>query len=429
MKRLILIFTLIATTILPQAQFATAATNRDKAHVVNRTEFDDEKDDWGACGGGPAPTLPGGAPPGGDNEPQVWAALIATGIQPYQAAGIMGNMMSESGFDPHVIEGGAHSLNPADAGSRGYGLVQWTPGAKLIPYLNSQTPNITNEVAALMSQLLGQGPSAEKFAGDKFFGAASLPEATLAFEIYYERHAGPPQPARITQAEAFLAKYAPGAPSNGVGTRPGGLPGNGGTSNSGTCPTNSNAGCNGGDTVLAVPAGGKGTPTCYFNQAALSGGNYDWGLCGCLPTSNLIIRSTLDNNAKLDPVSVLDGLRSKGGIWSDGCSGVTSGSVAYLTSSGYTVDTVLAERRVMTDGTLANITQKLGEGYLILSHTSTSIDSAGTKPSPGHFVVIHAVDAQGNFYVANPGDRADNNKPISPDRIKVWLDMAIAVRK
>lgn len=148
-----------------------------------------------------------GATVGGAGELAVWKNLRAVGMSAIQAAGVMGNMQSESGFNPFIIQGGGTSTNPADAGGGGYGLVQWTPGAKLIPYLHGQAPSVATEIAALAAQLSGQGPSPEGAAGGMLRAATTPQGAALAFGLGYERYAGGVQGARSGQADAIYAQY------------------------------------------------------------------------------------------------------------------------------------------------------------------------------------------------------------------------------
>lgn len=184
-----------------------------------------------------------------------------------------------------------------------------------------------------------------------------------------------------------------------------------------------------GDKTLRVPSGGTGLNVCNYKQSALSGGGYNWPGCGCLPTSVLNIRATMEKSPTMDHVAVLNGLKNSGGVYSDGCSGVIGGAVSYLKAQSYTVTTIQGRGGAINDSTLNKVKDMLGQGHLILAHTSVSVDSAGQSPSPGHFLLVHAVDAQGNFYVANPGSTADNGKPVSPARMKAWLDEFIAVKK
>lgn len=151
-----------------------------------------------------------GVAPGeyGSSAHGVWNAMLAAGFSKKLAAGIMGNMQSESGFDPFIVQGGGHSMNPAAAGEGGYGLVQWSPGSKLIPYLHGQPPSVASEVNALAAQLSGKGPSPERAAGSALRRASTVAEAARLFETEYERHAGAAQPGRVAQAQAIHRKFA-----------------------------------------------------------------------------------------------------------------------------------------------------------------------------------------------------------------------------
>lgn len=185
-----------------------------------------------------------------------------------------------------------------------------------------------------------------------------------------------------------------------------------------------------GENGLRVPQGGTGTNICYFNQASLTGGNYNWPGCGCLPTSSYMIQATFEKKPELSNVEVLNGIRAKGGVWSNGCDGVVGGALRYYRETlKYEVQVISQHRAAATDAHLSKVVELLGQGYLILTHTSNAVDSAGKRASAGHFLVIHAVDAEGNFYVANPGAQADNNKAVTPERMKAWLDGFYAVRK
>lgn len=206
----------------------------------------------------------------------------------------------------------------------------------------------------------------------------------------------------------------------------------------GTLPT-PNAipgGCSGGVSgecgthALNVPQGGSGVNVCYFNQADLAGPGFNWPGCGCLPTSSLMIRATMEKNPQLSNNDVLTGLRAAGGVYTDNCSGVIGGAISYFRNSlKYDVQTIMSRGGAVSDDILTKVKEKLGQGYLILTHTAVSVDSAGTHGTDGHFLLIHAVDAEGNFYVANPGARADNGKAVPPARIKTWLNEFYAIKK
>lgn len=57
---------------------------------------------------------------------QVWDFLVSRGWTKQSVAGILGNIQSESSLNPDIW-----------SGDGGYGLVQWTPGSKLIDWCNS----------------------------------------------------------------------------------------------------------------------------------------------------------------------------------------------------------------------------------------------------------------------------------------------------
>lgn len=60
-----------------------------------------------------------------ENKKAIWSYLIQAGYSDEAAAGIMGNMSVESGFDPNRYQG---DIKPSQfvKGQTGYGLVQWT---------------------------------------------------------------------------------------------------------------------------------------------------------------------------------------------------------------------------------------------------------------------------------------------------------------
>ena len=73
---------------------------------------------------------------GGDNETKVWNYFIARGLTPVAAAGAMGNIKGESGFDPFLTEAG---------GGGGWGLIQWTPATA---FDNDKPDDTPDEVVA-----------------------------------------------------------------------------------------------------------------------------------------------------------------------------------------------------------------------------------------------------------------------------------------
>ena len=148
----------------------------------------------------------------------VWKALMSTGyFTKRQAAGVMGNIQTESGgtFDPNIVQGMTYAPTPAGI-TAGYGLVQWTPGTKLIPYIGEGTvATVANEIDALVAQLQGKGSSPEGAAGTALLGTRTVAAAARSFMLDYERPADQSESAiapRVSQAQGWYERFA----ANGV---------------------------------------------------------------------------------------------------------------------------------------------------------------------------------------------------------------------
>lgn len=119
-------------------------------------------------------------------------------LSPVQAAGVIGNMVVESGLLPQRLQGtGADKITTAEqylqSGSgAGWGLVQWTPGGKFINATDPETKkpahtvaeanNIGTQIAFVWAQLEGKTSIPEKRAGDDLKRQTDLREAVLAFQ-------------------------------------------------------------------------------------------------------------------------------------------------------------------------------------------------------------------------------------------------------
>lgn len=97
-----------------------------------------------ASGGGTVTQLSGS-----DNRQKIWNYLTARGLSPEQAAGVMGNIQSESGstFSPTIQEFGQVF------GKGGYGIVQWTNSSALPGGRRDHVVSVlTNAFPQLMAQ-------------------------------------------------------------------------------------------------------------------------------------------------------------------------------------------------------------------------------------------------------------------------------------
>lgn len=180
-----------------------------------------------SCGTGGA-SIPNGTPE--QNGKAIFDYLTAPGrLTPFQAAGVIGNMVAESGLSPQRLQGtGLATITTAEeykaSGSvAGWGLVQWTPGSKFINNASSVAAANTlgTQIAFVWDQLEGKTPIPEKRAGDELKATTTLEEAVLAFQgntkaggkyFGYERPAdqsGTVQD-RTTNARVALTTYGSG---------------------------------------------------------------------------------------------------------------------------------------------------------------------------------------------------------------------------
>lgn len=154
------------------------------------------------------------------NEQLVWQTLLAEGATPVQAAGIMGNIQNESGFDPEYN-------NP----SQGIGLIQWIgsylTGSNPVP---RPTGNIQADIQAQVKYLASTG-------GLKAASGATPKEAGQNFAMKYERctDCGPGGSQTVARGNNAQAIYQQAIAGN-WGTTPGTPAGSGSSSSSGSLP-------------------------------------------------------------------------------------------------------------------------------------------------------------------------------------------------
>lgn len=190
----------------------------------------------------------GGALTGCDNAEIIWNYLLGKNVAgraltPQQVAGIMGNMQAESGFNPKRVQSTPTpegDLDSPPAGSRGYGLVQWTPGTKIMTDFNRLratfapapvTPGyIGFQLTLLLEQLNGQSAIPEAAAGRDLVAQTSTSSAAVSFLTKYERAGVPRTAERIQFAQDIFTRFSTGGgcPDGAVGG--GGAGGGGGGS-------------------------------------------------------------------------------------------------------------------------------------------------------------------------------------------------------
>jgi cell wall-associated NlpC family hydrolase len=113
-------------------QVSALSPDQINLYKANVTRFDVANCSSGDCCPGGGASSGSTTLVGKNNEEKTWNYFKAKDLSDEQTAGIMGNLMQESHFDPQIIEGGGRSKDPNDAGGGGWGLIQWTPGSKVI---------------------------------------------------------------------------------------------------------------------------------------------------------------------------------------------------------------------------------------------------------------------------------------------------------
>lgn len=163
---------------------------------------------------GCSPTLTGS-----DSEQKTWNYFKDKGLSDEQVAGIMGNMQQESHFDPLIMQIGGKSQDPYDAGSLGWGIIQWSgnngprsTGDKVTSLYEAS--GLTDPIYELSTQLdLVWGHMQNKppitrgdFSLDDFKKIADEKQAALYFTYHIEAGTDPGG-IRETNASDILMKY------------------------------------------------------------------------------------------------------------------------------------------------------------------------------------------------------------------------------
>ncbi|HEX8390341.1 MAG TPA: phage tail tip lysozyme [Candidatus Saccharimonadales bacterium] len=159
---------------------------------------------------------------GKDNLEKIYNHFIGRGLSPEQSAGIIGNISVESGGDPTIIQGGAHTKDPSGI-SAGWGIIQWTPGSKIIGLL--KTAEIKTPVYLLKTQLEmvwwhmnNTSPTGVKNMYEKYQTITDVAEATRVYEDEMEGAGIPHIETRIERANEALRKYGGGSGESSAGT-------------------------------------------------------------------------------------------------------------------------------------------------------------------------------------------------------------------
>jgi murein DD-endopeptidase MepM/ murein hydrolase activator NlpD len=175
---------------------------------------------------------PGGDLSGSNNIQKAFNYLVSQGWSKEQAAGIVGNMISESGVEPLKLNDGTATgtkTQPADAVSKpsAWGIVQWYPAKKIIVAsrnlgVDDKTiGTLAYQLDFLNKQLHGQGPVALKSVGDAMKATTTVDEAAYVFaekfEIFTNNPNDPEYARRQANARHVFSTFAGTAPADPKG--------------------------------------------------------------------------------------------------------------------------------------------------------------------------------------------------------------------
>lgn len=194
-----ILFALVLLIPLP----GQAISSKDLHAVIYDTSFYDATDVSTNC----SSSDPATALTGNDNQQKAYNFFVTNGLQPFQAAGIVGNLIQESGVDPTSVQ----------SNGVGHGIAQWSkPGRwdNLVTFAKSTPPtDLGIQLSFLLHEMTDVPPWNQSLPAVK--AATTIETATKAFMDTFEKpdaqYANLAN--RITQAKGVLKNYGNGAPT------------------------------------------------------------------------------------------------------------------------------------------------------------------------------------------------------------------------
>lgn len=147
---LFILFSVVSIFILTGYSMAGATPNDDLQSILDNTPYYEPSATSSTSSGSTCSSI---TLTGNDNEQKAYNYFVSQGLTPVQSAGVVGNLMVESSVSPEEIEGGGDTADPSTVTGAevGWGIAQWTPGAKVIGI--AQSLNITGPIYELATQL------------------------------------------------------------------------------------------------------------------------------------------------------------------------------------------------------------------------------------------------------------------------------------
>jgi hypothetical protein len=358
---------------------AQSITTNDVKDINNATPWYDPN--FGGCttGSGVDTTLVGN-----DNIEKAYNFFVTKGLKNFQSAGIIGNLMQESGVNPKSNQ----------SGGPGRGIAQWSEGGrweqlkKFVSNPDNFDDGKTREAESLEGQLAFLWHEMEKVAPwnetlPAIKGTQTVEQATEVFENKFEKAGIPNMPNRIKYARQVLDKYGGGIAA--------------------TNPTT-------GEAVSDCPASSGGNSQfldgfTVYNQCDPAWANKPYSsstICpsGCGPAAMAMIITALTGQRVTPPETA--NYAASQGMYIPGV------------GSSWSIGTVLAKhwglKSKFIGGSASKINETLKNGGLVIAA------GRGALPytSGGHFIVIRGVTADGKWKVGDSGHRNTSDKDWDP---------------
>lgn len=181
---------------------------------------------------------------GGENQEKAFNYFVDQGLTPEQSAGIVGNLIQESGVDPK-------SNQP---GGPGRGIAQWSEGERweTLKSFASDKGEDPESLGLQLDFLWNEFQTTENAAFKAIKAADSIEDATVAFSRQFERCGICHDDKRINYAKQVLAKFGDGS-SGGDGSDSG----DSDSGSGGGCDSSDDGGGSVGTGELLWPVDGK----------------------------------------------------------------------------------------------------------------------------------------------------------------------------
>jgi hypothetical protein len=409
MRRLFILFYLLANSLLGISP-AVSALSPEQNNVLKSGIYYFNTDDSVNCTVYISSKLNGN-----DNMERAFNYFLGKGLTANQSAGIVGNMVWESGgLEPQKVQGDGNSKNPVDAGSQGWGIVQWTPANTKVPgiikdaRITGPVYELSTQLDMVWAQLTGRaGGYSETNAGKDIKSTTTLEEAVRAFQGDMNtggKYAGFERPAdeastlpdRTDLAKQVLQKY-------------------GGGSGTVSVPSDSNGNCS---------ASGPGQNTQFVDGFTVySQCDPDWkdkpygsgGTQGGCAGPNTIGTDGCGPSAMAMIITALTGKQ----VTPDVAAAYATSQKLYVPGAGssWSIAPVLAKhwglKATPIGNSIAKISATLQAGGLVIASGSGALPFTES----GHYIVIRAAMEDGKWKVGDSGHDNTSSQSWAPQQL------------